>query len=125
MNRCVSSVTRESGARHLLDRQLAIEHSHDDVSGPRLHRAVHDEHVARVDADLAHGLALGAEEERSGAVADAELVEVEETVNIVVRRRREATGDAVEEQGQGAHAGEVAVEGRDEDGGRAVSPQLS
>lgn len=72
------------------DRQVAVHGRDDDAAGPGLHGPVHHQDVAGVDARAGHGITAGPDVEGGGRVLDAQLVEVERLVQVVLGRARKS-----------------------------------
>ena len=77
----------------LLDRHLAFQAGDDDVSVLGSQRPVHHQDIAGIDASLDHGLSLNTHEECGRRMLDAELVQIDGFLNVVLRRRWEASRD--------------------------------
>lgn len=70
----------------LLDREIPIYHCDDHRMIRWLDRAIHDQGIAVMDAELQHGVALDPDQKRRFGVADQMFVEVDPPDRVVIGR---------------------------------------
>src|SRR5690606_2264233 len=79
----------------LLNRHRPFQAGNHNVAMPGGQRAIHHQNVVREDTGTGHRLAFHPHKERSRRMADAQLVQIEGLLYIVLRRRRKASRDAL------------------------------
>jgi len=70
--------------------QLIVDHRDHHLTAGRLKGAVHHQDVVVMDAGTNHGVAGHTDKESGGGVSHHELIEVEPSLNVVVRRARKS-----------------------------------
>src|SRR5690606_29870518 len=87
--------------------------------------AVDHQNVVREDTGTGHRLTFHPHKERSGRMADAQLIQIEGLFNVVLRRRRKASRDALGVQRHTPGRGYRAFDGVAKKGNAHVSLPLN
>src|SRR5690606_37416640 len=105
----------------LLDRHLPLQTGDYNVAMPGVQRTIHNQNVVREDTGTGHRLTFHPHKERSGWMADAQLIQIEGLFNVVLRWGGKASRDALGEQRDAPGCGYRAFDGVAKKGDAHVS----